>query len=103
MAFFKENGREAEQRPPAGPLLPVVNVISGVRRGPAPEVPAKTQTGPRGGVRIPTRIIWRPEGSGLFRMVDSETHEPVLYPWVEWHNGNGRLRYATIKDWNKNK
>lgn len=84
-------------------LLKHEDVIRGERvtRGVKPFVFELTDDevwGPRGGRRIPTRVLWRPSGTGLFRMV-MPSGKPALYPYVEWHNDSEKLRYMTPDAW----
>lgn len=62
-------------------------------------ISADIVVGPRGGRRIPVRVLWRPVGTGLFRQVVQGTGAVALYPFVEWHNGNNRMRYWTPEEW----
>lgn len=81
-------------------MLTHEDAVSGVRMAKVRDVPAQPVTGPRGGKRVPVRVLWRMKGTGLFQQVDAETHKPALYPYVEWHNGNAeRVRYSGVSEW----
>jgi len=64
------------------------------------------QVGPRGGRRVPVAIVWRPNGTGLFRLVNQEG-KTALFPFVKWHNGSRPIhrrptyRYTPVREWLK--
>lgn len=79
------------------------------------EVRKTEQVGKRGGRRIPVCVRWRTHGTGLFALgkmidverqgrpgsvpkVDSVWHY-ALYPEVQWHNGDGKMRYTPVNEW----
>ena len=82
-------------------LLPHYNVVPGVKQRAGyvtTDIPATEQRGWRGGRRVPVAVLWRSCGTGMFRLVTPEG-ETALWPWVQWHNGNGRLRYMPLGEW----
>lgn len=94
------------------------DAVPGMRVGKEPDIGVVSTTGPRGGLRIPTRVLWRPSGTGLFRRVlKSDPSVVVLFPFVEYHNGSvdeeaasgwstgkaRRMRYMTPDEWSKGK
>lgn len=84
-------------------MLKHEDAIHGVRVCEPMDVPEDTKVGPRGGMRIPTRVIWRPQGSGLFRLVrkmpDGDSC-PVLFPYVEYTNGvKEQRRFEPVSVW----
>lgn len=59
--------------------------------------------GPRSGLYIPVRVVWRPRGKGLFMLVrpatDGGASKVVLYPQVEYKNAKGQIRREDVADW----
>lgn len=64
-------------------------------------IPNTPFVGPRGGKKIPTEIVWKPVGTGMFTSVFHTCGCAVLYPYVRYHNGNGKLRTMHADDWVK--
>lgn len=84
-------------------FLDHIDLVEGLHVCKTRDVPAIAHTGPRGGIRIPRRVVWKPLGSGLFMMTrkgpDGQSR-PSLYPFVEYTNGKSdRPRLEPLDKW----
>lgn len=57
--------------------------------------------GIRGGRKVPIEIVWKPAGYGLGTTVFRTCGCAVLFPYVRYHNGNGKPRTMEVSDWVK--